>query len=325
MQGPFFIVGCGRSGTTLLRSMLNSHPELSIPTESLFIIDYLRSKRIQKTGNVQVAGMLAREYEVKEWGLDIDPSDLASCKSVPEIISKLHESYANKYNKKFWGQKTPRFVRHASLLKNAFPGCSFIHVIRDPRAVASSMILSNVHRSNSYFACKRWTKDVTAGLQIEQDYPACSIRITYEELIVNPQKTLSSICSFLGVEFHNTLLHFQESLHRDYGQFYKQVHNKLSKPVDRSSIDAWRDKLSLKDIMIVESLCGAYMKRLGYKQLYPDERFELGSKYKAYLSKAPRFAKMLKHYIANRPGYLKCVLLRKTTLGTLPTLLDDIL
>ena len=179
--GPIFIVGCARSGTTLLRTMLNNHPLVAIPVESLFMIDYLRAA--QNRPIERFHQLVLHEFEFQEWQLDLTLSDLAPYQTVDTLLAYLHEQYAQQSGKQIWGQKTPRFIRYGDLLKSTYPNARFIHLIRDPRAVAVSLTKSEVHRSNTYFAANRWLRDVQAGYDLKQRYPDDVLEIKYEDLV----------------------------------------------------------------------------------------------------------------------------------------------
>jgi hypothetical protein len=184
-DAPFFIVGCGRSGTTLLRTMLNQHSQLAIPLESLFIVDYLRAD--PTTPPQTFLKLILKEYEFHEWAIPFSAADFDGCVTAQDFIDRAHALYMQQYGKVIWGQKTPRFVRFGKLLKQHYPGAKFIHVIRDPRAVVSSLIRSNVHHSNAYFAARRWLRDTNAGLSL-QEYSGYYAQI-HENLNQAPDKS----------------------------------------------------------------------------------------------------------------------------------------
>src|SRR4030065_2808546 len=97
---PFFLVGCGRSGTSLLRGLLNAHPLLAIPLESLFIADYLRAAG--RWPLERIKSLIVKEPELREWGLNISVGDLAGCEDVGQVIVRLHELYARAKGKRHW-------------------------------------------------------------------------------------------------------------------------------------------------------------------------------------------------------------------------------
>ena len=320
-MSPFFIVGCGRSGTTLLRTMLNQHPQIAIPLESLFIIDYLRAK--QKPIPV-LQRLMAQEYELVEWGLEVSVDDLTGCTTAKDLVDRVHELYMRQHGKTIWGQKTPRFVRYGELLRAAYPQAKFIHVVRDSRAVVSSLMRSDVHQSNAYFGAQRWVKDVKAGLALKERYPTDVLEVRYENLVSKPEAVLHEVCSFLGLHFHPAVLDYQETSAREYGGYYDKVHSNLKQAPDTSRIEAWRKHLSVKEIAVVELFCGEVMQRLGYP---PDFENPTVEPWRILYLKAQRFDgifRQAKHYLLKRPHYLTCNLRRKARLSLLFKSLSEV-
>ena len=310
--GPFFIVGCGRSGTTLLRSMLDNHPQVGVPLESLFIIDYLISQRSPSV----LRKLLPREYELAEWGLTCTPDDLSDCATAAEMIDRLHRLYLRTHGKSRWGQKTPRFVRYGELLLSTFPEARFVHMIRDPRAVARSLVRSEVHRSTVLHAAQRWVTDVSAGLDLERNHPDKVLRLRYESMVSEPEVELRRVCDFLDLEFVERMLRFHERAPDAYGSYSQHIHSGLGRPVSTDATETWREQLGAADIAMVESLCAPLMDELGYVREASDDsagRVALKSR----LQRLPRMVAQTLHYARHRSGYLPCVARRKLVLRTL--------
>ncbi|MCB9461486.1 MAG: sulfotransferase [Anaerolineaceae bacterium] len=263
LESPFFIVGCGRSGTTLLRRMIDAHPLLAVPVESLFMIDYLRVR--DSVQNVPYKRLILGEHEFSEWELSVSEDDLAACNGVVEVIGELHERYAAKEGAQFWGQKTPRFVRYGHLLKAVYPHAKFIHVIRDPRAVAISLRKSNVHRSNVYFGAQRWQKDVQAGIDLKRDFPNDVLEVSYETLVSDTELTLREICDFLGIPFDEAMLNYHQQRESAYEGYHAQIHKNLNAPPKQERIEAWRKDLTPVEIALIEQVCSPLMGDLGYE------------------------------------------------------------
>jgi hypothetical protein len=319
---PFFIIGCGRSGTTLLRLILNNHSEVAIPTESLFILDYLKAAP-RFTMN-DLTRLLVHEPEIIEWGIEPRLVDLSACITVSEAIDKLHKIYADQNRKKHWGQKTPRFVRSLELLKDRFPGARFIHIVRDPRAVANSLIRSDVHRSNAYYAARRWVRDVGAGLAFERQCPGIVMRVSYEELVGSLEATVEKLCRFIGVGFEVKMLNSErEDISNEYSRFYSKVHANLGRSTTDEFTAKWKSQLSRPDIKLVESICSILMEDLGYERLYQDSP---GTTVflAAQAGRIPSIFMQLYQYLRYRPRYLFYLLWRKWRLGLLGSFLGDI-
>jgi len=297
--------------------MLDSHPDVGVPLESLFIVDYLLSSRPAAV----LRKLLLKEYELREWGLRCRPEDLIDCESGAEMIERVHQLYLQQHGKTRWGQKTPRFVRYGELLRAHFSGARFIHVIRDPRAVASSLVRSEVHRATPYHAARRWHDDVAAGLAFEQNYPGEMLRIRYEDMVTRPDSVLRRVCRFLDLEFSDSMLRYHEHVPSVYGSYYGQIHSGLSKPVSTGSIDAWKRHLSEADVAVIEFICSDLMETLEYE---PQARqVQRPGRFRAFMirsSRLPRLFAQAAHYLTHRTGYLPCVARRKLTLRTVGAL-----
>lgn len=310
---PFFVVGCGRSGTTLLRVMLNRHSQLAVPLESLFVLDYLQASNDVPIDRMRE--MIVDEYELREWGLDVSSEQLVDCSRPVDLVSRLHELFAIEEGKESWGNKTPRFVRHWRLLKSAFPAARFVHVVRDPRAVADSLARSEVHRSTHYHGARRWVHDVTAGLEMEKQLGEDVLRLPYERLVSETDESIESVCRFLGVDPEP----IGESAggQEEYDAYYQRIHKLVSGPVDPGRAEAWRQEMPADRIRLVEGVAGDLMGTLGYAPSTPTTRPGRMDVISAQASRVMRLPGRTLHFFRTRRGYLVRLFARKRRLGTL--------
>jgi hypothetical protein len=312
---PFFIVGCGRSGTTLLRTLLNGHPDIGVPQESLFITDYLRAGgRIELTNLRQ---MLVEEPELEEWGIHPGIADLEDCMSAAEAIDRLHRIYLSGKGKHHWGQKTPRFVRHVELLRDSFPGAKFIHLVRDPRAVVSSLITSDVHRSNAFYASKRWVNDVNAGIEAEKTHPGEVLRVRYEDLVTDVETTLRSISAFLGIAYDPSMVGAAAQGASEYSRFYAAIHANLKMPPTDQFIGKWKERLGPADVALIESIAGDRMVELGYIRSAEPVPAPAGPMTAMKFDRALGLVRQSIQYLRFRRKYLIHLFVRKWRLGLL--------
>jgi len=313
-NSPFFIVGCGRSGTTLLRTLLNRHPAIAIPLESLFIIDYLR---VQDRYDLKYLNSLViREPELEEWGISVSVEDLQDSVSVPRMISKLHEIYAESKGKSRWGQKTPRFVRYLDLLGKNFPSSKMIHMIRDPRAVVSSLIQSDVHQSNAYHGSHRWMMDVRAGLTYELTHSSRVLRVFYEDLVKEPEEVLKAVFEFLEMD-STGMTKSGEKKTQEYSDFYENIHANLERSPTPAFIDKWKQHLSSKEVLIVEGICGELMGELGYECSSTSDSPPAYTSRKARSQRVKGILRQMGRYLRYRRSYLFHLIWRKWKLGLL--------
>jgi len=319
---PFFIVGCGRSGTTLLRTLLNGHPQVGVPQESLFIVDYLKS--VSGAGLSVLKALIVREPELGEWGIDPEVGDLKGCDTVADVIDRLHQIYLALHGKSRWGQKTPRFVRSIDLLLEYFPGARFVHLVRDPRAVVSSLIASDVHRSNAYFGARRWLRDVGLGMASERTHSGRVLRVRYEDLVADPELILRPISRYLGFDYDPSMIRDAAGAAREYSRFYEAIHANLSQsPTDRF-VNQWKERLTRTQIEVVEGICGSLMVELGYEPSLippppkPDRTVGMA------LDRAWGLLRQAAQYLRFRRRYLFYAVYRKWRLGLLRDFILDV-
>lgn len=311
---PFFIVGCGRSGTSLLRGLLSHHPDVAIPLESLFVIDYLR--KADAFTSAELKTMIVEEPELLEWGLEVKRADLKDCNTIGEIILRLHMLYAQMHGKRRWGNKTPRFVRWLDLLHSHFPEARFVHMIRDPRAVASSLIRSDVHRSTAWHSALRWNRDVTAGLDFESRFPSLVLRIRYEELVDAPVLILTKLSTFTGLNLDISLIDAKPESD-EYSAFYENIHANLQSGITNQFVDRWKDDLDLQEIRVVEATCSPLMAKLGYPVTTTWEAVPVAVVRRLKLRRLSNLFLQTWRYLRFRRHYLIHLFRRKWRLGLL--------
>lgn len=268
---PFFIVGVHRSGTTLLRYMLSSSPRVYIPPESDFIPrffgrsphDPLTPRRLERVLHL----IFTRYRFVREW--QGPPPDLASFGPGPTptaFLDALYGRYAAQRGAVRWGDKTPIYTSYLPLLHTLFPQARFIHLIRDGRDVALSMLekwgRSELH-VDIYFAARNWVRRIRQGQATGHDLgPARYLELRYEELTANPEPTLHALCAFLEEDFHPAMLAHQEQARREVaaGSFHAPVRE----PANASRVARWRMEMDSADVRLFEHIAGPLLVELDY-------------------------------------------------------------
>lgn len=304
-----------------MRNLLNAHPEIAIPLESLFIVDYLRAEG--RVGIETLKRMLVKEPEVEEWGLKIRYGDIADCSSVAMAIERLHELYARRHGKQRWGQKTPRLVRSVDLIADAFPGALFIHLMRDPRAVVNSLIRSDVHRSDPYHASLRWRMDVGAGLDFARQYPEKVLTLKYEDLVRDPTRALEEVARYLGISFESELLR-GGSGRKEFSKFYENIHRNLDGPLTTARIDSWKRELHPKSIAVIEAINRDLMQTVGYEPI--QEAHEIAASYvlKTRVWRLARMILQVGRYLKYRRNYIAFLVYRKWRIGLFGDFIRDL-
>lgn len=222
MTKQVFIIGMPRSGTKLLRSLLNGHPRISILTEETEFLPYWK-KKWTAWGGAELLG----EYDhfVKFYSkITRFPYFLSKSGKGPIITAEtwynLCDSYtiagvfealarhdANAGKDMIWGDKSPGYIRHIPLLKELFPEAKIIHIIRDVRDYCLS--INKAWGKNMLRAAQRWSNDVSKarndGHSLKDDY----LELKYEDLLESPDIQLKQICSFLHIEYDPEMLHLK--------------------------------------------------------------------------------------------------------------------
>lgn len=283
---PVFIVGAGRSGTTLLQQMLDHHPNLAFPWESHFLPIvhgclksfgdlnvYENRVRLMRDINhyVQVSW---RERQNEEWieGLEAAIPELAkdAAPSYPGVVDAIFSFFARKRNKARWGDKTPGYITCVPLILELFPQAKVLHIIRDGRDVVSSILPLSFGPNTAYLAARRWKHLIERGLECAQKWPERVMTLHYETLIDDPEKQLRQICDFIGEEFHPDMLNY----HKDSSKRVPRhtIHANVAKPVNKSRCGRWKKDLSPRQARIVEAIIAPQLAKLGYEVANPNAK-----------------------------------------------------
>jgi hypothetical protein len=286
--GPLFIVGMPRSGTKLLRDLLNQHPLISIPDVESHFIPYmvkqfgeqLQIKTPEKKelfydvfcqtafyfNNVRKGRLLSKEDFVAN-------CDFTNWSSVFKFIT-LYYSPKDNNLAEIWGDKTPSYLNQVKLLKRMFPNAKFIHIIRDPRDYCLSA--RKIWKKNIFRAAVKWQKIMKKAME----YPALLgpdyIEVYYEELTRDPQKVLTNICSFLDIHFTAEMLSVKKS-----NEFYGDARG--SKEIILNS-KKFMSELKDSEISKIEALTIPVISHFGYEVLHKVNPMKL-SKSKSFLYK----------------------------------------
>lgn len=268
MLAPVFIVGCPRSGTSLLRNLLRSHPNLTFPRESHFIPGFYRAYGNPKSDREarELATRVLNLSWLKRWGLERSPDEFADCRSFREFVCRLFEGWARHENKPRWGDKTPQHVLEIPTLLEIFPEAKIIHVCRDGRDVALSWLLAKLDPGNLYTAALKWRTWVSAGRRAGSALSSGTyFELKYETLLADLRGTMQKVCEFLDEPFRDEVLKINPLPQAERVA-------KLSIPgrdVVSTNSDKWKKAMSREDRILFESVAGDLLEQLGYKTSGP--------------------------------------------------------
>ena len=209
---PVIVVGCVRSGTTLVQTMLDSHPRLSVLYEADFLVDIPLGLR-SSAANASRALTLAEAHPSHRMhGFDIRTARAAcgelGIADAAGAMRVLAASQALAQGKRRWGNKTPKALLHLAELAIVYPDAQFIHVIRDGRDSASSQTRRGPHHRTAVEGALLWRTGMRTGRQAGLRLgPDRYLEVRLEELLSSPEGQLRRMCAFLGEDFDQSLLH----------------------------------------------------------------------------------------------------------------------
>jgi len=321
MNPCVFIVGCARSGTTLLQRMINAHSQIAITPECHWICRLFEQGRGLTPDGVVTAGLiplLLEDLHPRFARLNIGRQELLrlleSDRAVhySSFVSSIFDLYGKAKGKELVGNKTPGCVRRIHTLKRLWPQARVIHLIRDGRDVCLSMInrpLNNVNRGPLY----TWSQDpvTTAGLWWEWSVKlgrqagntlGCSLyhEMRYESLVARPADECRALCVFLGLPYEEAMLRFHEGRKKTASPtdakhaWLPSAENESEfwlRPVTPGLRD-WRSQMSREDTERFEAVAGGLLDELGYPRAIPrlqPERLEVASRIRGlFAANVPR-------------------------------------
>jgi glycosyltransferase involved in cell wall biosynthesis len=280
-----FIVGSPRSGTTLLRLMLDAHPLLTIPPETHFLPDVLgltgAGEAVRRAFfHCIVGGPRWNDFHLSEESFErrlqeIEPFDLT------RGIHAFYRMYGERQHKPRWGDKTPGYVLHLRKIAAVLPTARFIHLIRDGRDVAASLRKLWWGPGDDIEAqAIDWLWRIREARQQAQVCPHY-LEIRYEDLVRDPRATLEKVCGFLDLPYTSAILEY----HRRAGERLDElsgrpaldggaevtveqlheIHARTRLPVNDERVGRWRQDLTAAEIAVFQQIAGPFLRELGYE------------------------------------------------------------
>lgn len=267
---PVFIIGVPRSGTTLLRVLLDSHSNIAAAPETPWILGgygkyslrdiaaYLMEDRLGPVKN-----LMGEDEEVILEG-------------IRALLDRILAAYLEKRHKKILVLKTPDDIRYIDFLLKLYPHSQYVHIFRDGRDVACSTVgkkgsffgdkLTDYGELNYENAMRRWyewekkVRSVFDG----NGRPSC-IRISYEELVTHPEETMKRVCEGIGESYEESMLNYSKYVH-EYPEWEAgSTDVKKKELIDTGSIGRWKNEIGKRDLARLEAAYGYFLEELGYK------------------------------------------------------------
>jgi hypothetical protein len=273
-EAPFFLVGHDRSGTTMLRLILD-RGEAAIPAESMFLADFAPLRRRGGLEQRDRAERLVREVwshpHVRLWDLAGGPPELppglGHADAYRFAVESPFAAYARQEGKSRWGDKTPAYLHYLDELSAIWPDSRFVVLVRDGRDVALSVTRLPFGPNNVWAAARAWSRAVRIGKDAHERFPGRVHSLRYEDLAERPEQEMRGVCEFLGLAFDSAMLAIERTDAAKIVEDQSGWFTSIWAGINTGSVGRWRKEMSPADRRIFESAAGAELEALGYERV----------------------------------------------------------
>ncbi|MBI4801612.1 MAG: sulfotransferase [Elusimicrobia bacterium] len=311
---PIFIVGTERSGSNLLRVILNSHPDIYIPhpphiMKSLGPVEQLYGNLKDDRNFRRLINDAAKLTELHFFPWEIAPSrseafERAAARNLYCVKAAFYEQYRRFKGAKRWGCKSTFMVHYAAQAVKHSPGAKFIHLVRDGRDVAASAKNSVFNHFHPYYVARLWSLEQKLAVELSGRLGKSGfLTVRYEDMLSEPERTMKAICSFLDEEYSERLLRYFETEETKQLALYSSSWDNCAKPLLKNNSGKYKKDLSAGEIRIFETESFPELQCFGYPPDNP--RAELLKRASAPLSRARRAL-----YFLLEKGRMAYILLR---------------
>lgn len=263
-QDPVFVIGHGRSGTSILTNLIRKYLGVAFGTESQFFVRYYR--RLSAYGDLNVEANLERLLNdiagerffarSRKFGLHLDVARaMRECKArtYAAVLDAILRQCADAQRRARWGDKTPEYIRHLPVLLELFPRAQFIHIVRDGRDVALSGYQTHFGCKNAYTAAREWRSVVEEGRRFGAALPpGAFVEIRYEDLLRTPADVMARLVRFLEIDDAG-------------GSLTAHVGQHVRADLRSGNSNKWEREMDEADQMLFAALAGDTLRACGYK------------------------------------------------------------
>ncbi len=278
-RNPFvFVIGCPRSGTTLMQRMLDAHPDLTVANDTHFITRAAK-RELRKVADPKFSTQLMEQVEsyhrFRRLGLEHEDVVQAAqgAEQYSDFVRRLYDLRGAKMGKLLSGEKTPDYCRRIPVLHQLFPQARFIHVIRDGRDTALSALQWatagkgpgrwSLWQEDAVGTCALWWR-WQAGTGWNDGHAlgkAHYMEVKYEALVREPDVELQKVCSYLHIPYSEQMARFHE------GKTIKNpgLSAKSAWLGPTPGLRDWRRDMDAGDVAVFDAIAGKLLDKTGYK------------------------------------------------------------
>jgi hypothetical protein len=280
----FFIIGRPRTGTTLLRSLFDAHPNVQIPWECQFILNLYPHYGNTSYWTEELLSRfykdLLQQWQFSAWTIDHDKlkSDLYSCagqRSYADLCRTVHLNYISFYKKesiRLIGDKNHGYTIYTDRLLKIFPDARFIYILRDYRDHFHSVRNVDFELPVVSLVVYKWKYFYRKALQAAKSNPDSFYFIRYEDLVASPEIHFRKLCEFLKISYLPEVFDFHKIKAEAEKQYPADIlekhHKSLFNPINTSRIGLWEKSMTKRQIRIADQVAGKFAEKAGYLRRY---------------------------------------------------------
>jgi hypothetical protein len=274
---PFFIVGSGRSGTTLLRMILASHSHLAIPPETWYMLRLLEKfdpKQPLSPDDIRTAAkIMTGHYRWPDMNIDAKEFTREALElknpSLSDVVEIVYRKHLDRENKPRWGDKTPGYIQIVPELIAMFPDAKFIHFYRDGRDVARSFQAQGWYGRWLHDNAREWNEALDYNKRWRSSPLAHRIlQVRYEDLVLDTEKTLRDICHFLDEKYEPQMQSWQGHIDQLVPAREAHIHVKLNHTPNPEDVYRWKREMTTREIFVAEAFMGRHLEEMGYERRF---------------------------------------------------------
>jgi hypothetical protein len=271
-SAPFFIVGNDRSGTTMLRVILDRNETVAIPTESMLLGDFAS---VRTGGGLErreaLQKFVARVWnhpKVRLWNIEGDvptaPEGLDHAAAYRWAVEQPYRAFAERDGATRWGDKTPYYLEWIDEIKAVWPDAKLIEIVRDGRDVALSIMPLPFGGNNVHVAASDWARGVRLGQEAAARYPGDVFTVRYEDLTADPITWVPQLCEFVGIEYSDDMLAIEQTPEDKIVADQQAWFTNLWGGINQKSVGKWRTKMSARQLEIYAAAAGNELRAHNY-------------------------------------------------------------
>ncbi len=284
----FFILGRPRTGSTLLRTLFDAHPQVIIPQEWPMLlllhfqfekVKYWDKQKLEEFYQALFQPLRIPFWSIRNWpGIDLEllHKNILLCEgeqTLETLLKVVYFHYNSFFEKKeifLIGDKNPAISNHPELLAKLFPTAKFIHLVRDYRDNLVSLLEVDFEMPNVTLLTYRWKYSYRVIEKAAAIHPDRFFKIRYEDLVKQPESQFGQLCSFLRIQEDVSIFSFhtrkEELEHSFPPKILQRYFSSLMQPIDERKVGVYKQKLTAKQIRIADLVAGKTAEQAGYQR-----------------------------------------------------------